>query len=141
MPRKPKLDKQTITVLINSTPITVTLHPPTGSRKSWYAYWNGLVSSKSTGQADLSEAIKVVEGMLHNDGQRATIDDSVLTDDDFVALQVAHFGRKTDRRRKREPRRRWPNASTPSPPSRPSPGWSASQLPRRMTAPASRRRP
>ena len=50
MPRKPKPEKQTITVLVNGTPVAVILHPPTGTRPSWYAYWNGLVASKSTGQ-------------------------------------------------------------------------------------------
>ncbi len=46
MPRKPKIEKQTITILVNSIPITVTLHPPTRNRKSWYAYWTGLVTSR-----------------------------------------------------------------------------------------------
>jgi hypothetical protein len=41
MPRKPKVEKHTITVVINGAPIDVVLHPPTGSRMSWYAYWAG----------------------------------------------------------------------------------------------------
>jgi hypothetical protein len=59
MPRKPKKAKKTIAVVVNGKPVNVILHPPTKARKSWYAFWKGLVSSKSTGQADFDEAVKV----------------------------------------------------------------------------------
>lgn len=95
MPRKPKPQKHTTTVLVNYQPITVTLHPPTGTRKSWYAYWQGLVSSKSTGQTDLQDAIRAVEGMLRNDGQRPSMDDAMMTDEEFVQIQRRHFAKKT----------------------------------------------
>jgi hypothetical protein len=72
MPRKPKQEKQTITVVVNSKPVAVTLHPPTGIRTSWYAYWAGLVASKSTGQRNLEDAIIAAEEMVKNGGQRAT---------------------------------------------------------------------
>jgi integrase len=101
VPRKPQLKKTTITVLIEQTPITVTLHPPTGARKSWFVYWNGLVSSKSTGQAKLEDAVVVAESMLRRSlaGGSATqpvLDDLVMSDEEFIALQREHFNRKKD---------------------------------------------
>jgi hypothetical protein len=77
-------------------PVAVILHPPAGSRTSWYAYWNGLVSSKSTGQRDYEQAVKVVENMVRNGGQRAAVADTVLSDEEFEAVQRAHFGRIHD---------------------------------------------
>src|SRR5262249_2248939 len=96
MPRKPKQEKQTVTVVVNSKPVAVTLHPPTGSRSSWYAYWAGLVASKSTGQHNLEDAISAAEEMVRSGGHRATVADAVLTDEEFEAIQRAHFNRKTD---------------------------------------------
>ena len=49
MPRKPKVEKQTITVVVNGKPVAVILHPPTAARKSWYAYWPGLVTTNAIG--------------------------------------------------------------------------------------------
>jgi hypothetical protein len=54
MPRKLKTEKQIITVVVHGSPITVTLHPPVGTRKSWYVYLPGLVSSRMTGQRNLN---------------------------------------------------------------------------------------
>ena len=48
MPRKPKLEKKTVIVNVDGVPVSVVLHPPTGLRTSWYAYWAGLVSSRSS---------------------------------------------------------------------------------------------
>lgn len=96
MPRKPKLEKHTVLVTVDSVPVTVVLHPPTGTRTSWYAYWAGLMSSRSTGQQRLEDAVIAVENMVKNGGERATLQDTVLSDDEFEALQRAHFGRKTD---------------------------------------------
>jgi hypothetical protein len=100
MPRKPKQEKKTITVVVNGSPLAVILHPPTQSRKSWYAYWAGLVTSKSTGQRDLNEAILVAENMVRNGGKRAEVRDAVLSDEEFEEIQRAHFGRVTDERAK-----------------------------------------
>lgn len=72
------------------------LHPPTERRKSWFAYWTGLRSSKSTGHSKIDEAVKAVEAMLQNGGNRSVPLDSILTDEEFVKLQRHHFGRKTD---------------------------------------------
>ena len=94
MPRKPKAEKKTITVIVNGAPIGVTLHPPTKARRSWYAYWNGLVSSKSTGQANFADAVIVVENMLKQGGQRATICDALMTDDEFEQIQREHYNKK-----------------------------------------------
>jgi integrase len=97
MPRKPRIEKRTIQVVVNSVPIAIILHPPSGARKSWYAYWNGLITSKSTGQTDLTEAVKAVEGMLRNDGKRPTASDHILSEDELDRVQVAHFiDRRTD---------------------------------------------
>jgi hypothetical protein len=96
MPRKPKLEKKSVTVIVNGTPITVVLHPPTKARKSWYAYWKGLVSSVSTGQTKLEDAILVADNMVKNGGKRASVEDTVLSDEEFEAIQRAHFDRKQD---------------------------------------------
>jgi integrase len=96
MPRKPKVEKRTITVLVNGSPVAVVLHPPADRRKSWYAYTAGWISSKSTGQGDFNEAVKVVEDMLSNGGRRAELKNRLLSDDELEQIQRAHFGRKTD---------------------------------------------
>jgi integrase len=96
MPRKPKLVKQTITVVVQGRPIAVTLHPPTGARKSWYAFWRGLVTSRSTGQQDLKDAIVAAEQMARNGGARSSVQDTSLSDEEFEQIQRVHFGRKTD---------------------------------------------
>ncbi len=96
MPRKSRPEKRKVAIPVNGTPVEVTLHPPSGTRTSWYAYWPGLVSSRSTGQADLQAAIRAVEGMLRNGGQRAELADAVLGDDEFERIQRVHFGRKAD---------------------------------------------
>lgn len=96
MPRKPKVQKKTIAVVIEGKPIAVTLYPPDGTRTSWYAYWNGLVASRSTGQRNLEEATLAVEGMLRAGGKKLTVADVRLTDEEFETLQRAHFDRKKD---------------------------------------------
>jgi hypothetical protein len=60
------------------------------------ALWNGLVASRSTGQRDFNEAVKVVEDMLRNGGRRAGLKDALLSDDEMEQIQRAHFARKTD---------------------------------------------
>ena len=96
MPRKQKQKKHVITVLVNGDPIKVSLPPPTEKRKAWYAYWAGCVYSRSTNQTDLTEAIRVAEGMVKNGGKAVTVADAVLTDEEFADIQRRHFGRKTD---------------------------------------------
>lgn len=96
MPRKPKKEKQKVTVLVDGKPIAVTMHPPIGIRKSWYAFWTGLTTSKSTGQADLDEAVKVVENMLRNGGKKTDLSDLVMSDEEFEEIQRRHYAKKTD---------------------------------------------
>ena len=97
MPRKPQQEtKRKVTVVIDGSPITVTLTPPTGARRSWYAYWPGLVASKSTGATDPSEAVLVVEGMIRNGGRRSTPDGSILSDHEFEEIQRVNFSRQLD---------------------------------------------
>jgi len=96
MPRKPKLEKQTITVVVGDVPLTVTLHPPVGKRTSWYAYWSGLVASKSTGTSNLEEAMVIARDMLRNGGCRSSQQDTLLTDEEFAMMQRVHFSRQSD---------------------------------------------
>lgn len=97
MPRKPKQPtKQKISVVVKDRHIEVSMYPPTGNRKSWYAYWNGLVTSKATGQTDFDEAVKVVKDMVQNGGERPVLADAVLSDEEFELIQRRHFAKKTD---------------------------------------------
>ena len=57
MPRKMKVEKQQVTVILDGTPVPVILHPPQGTRRSWYAYWSGLVTSKSTGRHEFPDGL------------------------------------------------------------------------------------
>jgi len=91
MPRKPKNKPKTVTVVVNGTPVDITLHPPNGRQKTWYAYWKGLSNSKSTGQRNLQDAVATAENMLRNGGQRLTRDDTVLSHGEFEAIQRRHF--------------------------------------------------
>ncbi len=96
MGRKPKAEKQTITVVVNGTVIPVILHPPKPPRQTWYAYWPGLTASKSTGQMDFAQAALAAENMVRNGGKRGDLTDAVLSDEEFEAIQRAHFTRKQD---------------------------------------------
>ncbi|HEU5115504.1 MAG TPA: hypothetical protein VFT74_02395, partial [Isosphaeraceae bacterium] len=90
MPRKPKEHKRKIVVVVNGNPVAVVLHPPGGNRRSWYAYWPGLVASRSTGTADPDEAALVVENMLKNGGKKPECQISVPTDEEFEEIQRRH---------------------------------------------------
>lgn len=96
MPRQPKREKQTITVIVKGKPVAVILHPPTPRRKSWFAYWNGLIASRSTGQHNLKDAIIAVENMVKSGGRRAELQYTVLSDEEFEEIQRVHFSRKKD---------------------------------------------
>jgi len=100
MPRKPRRRKETTQVVANGTPIKIILHPPTARRTSWFAYWNGLVASKSTGQSNLEDAILVAQKMVAGGDNQPVLADVVLIDEEFEAIQRAHFSRKTDPKRK-----------------------------------------
>lgn len=99
MPRKPKpkqLLLTKVTVVVNGTPVVVILHPPTGTRSSWYAYWTGQPTSKSTGCSRLEDAVAMAETMVRQNGRRTTLSDAVLSDEELAMIQRAHFGRKTE---------------------------------------------
>jgi integrase len=103
MPRRRQpLAKHTVQIVIGGTPITVILHPPQGPRRSWYAYWSGLTTSRSTGQAKLDEAIVAVENMVRTwltggEAKRAQASDLLLTDEEFDEIQHVHyFGKKSN---------------------------------------------
>ena len=99
MPRKPKpQQKEKVSIVINGTPVTVTLTPPTRTRKSWYAYWTGLVASKSTGATNRDEAIKAAGYMLRHAGQKPELAHALLSDEEFEAIQRRHYGNRTGKR-------------------------------------------
>lgn len=95
MPRKPEpLRKKKITVVVEGATVDVMLHPPSGTRKSWYAYWNGLTASRSTGHSDFAEAVRSVEDMLRNGGRKRRPDEALLSDEEFEEIQRRHYGKK-----------------------------------------------
>src|SRR5579862_5591283 len=94
MPRKAKREKRKIEVLVNGRIVTVTLSPPIGTKRSWYAYWNGLKAPKSTGHTEFDNAKAAVSDMLSNGGQKTQLRDALLTDEDFEEIQRRHFGKK-----------------------------------------------
>ena len=96
MGRKAKRTKQTITVVVNGTVVPVILHPPQPPRRAWYAYWPGLVASKSTGQTDFERAALAAENMVRNGGKLRTVTETLLSDEEFEAIQQAHYDRKQD---------------------------------------------
>jgi integrase len=96
MPRKPRKKKETTQVVVNGTPVKIILHPPTGRRSSWFAYWHGLTASKSTGQTNRDDAIRVAQKMVAGDSGQPVLADAVLTDEEFEEIQRVHFGRKQD---------------------------------------------
>ncbi len=96
MPRKPKQEKKRITVVANGKAITVSLYPPSGSRTSWYAFWTGLSTSKSTGHSDYASAVLAVENMFRNGGHRSTVSDTIISDVEFEEIQRRHFGKRND---------------------------------------------
>ena len=101
MPRQPKPKKETIRVVVDGAPYAVRLHPPAGPQAAWYAYWAGAVYKRSTGQTSLEGAVAVAEHMLREwlaggSAARPRPADAVLTDEEFEAVQRAHFRRKQD---------------------------------------------
>lgn len=99
MGRKPKMEKRTITVVVNGTVIPVILHPPKPPRRTWYAYWPGLTASKSTGQREFEQAALAAEDMLRNGGNRGHPDQLTMSDEEFEEIQRRHYGKKADRKR------------------------------------------
>ncbi len=96
MGRRRKRNKQTITILVKGTAIRVILHPPAPPRTSWYAYWPGLTTSRSTGTRNYEDAVVLAEEMLRNGGKKRSSQPVELTDEEFEAIQRWHFSRKTD---------------------------------------------
>jgi integrase len=96
MGRKRKKDKQTIEVLVEGRLVKVTLTPPTKPRKSWYAYWKGLITSRSTGHSNYEQAVEAVRNMLQNDGRKSEYADTLMSDEEFEEIQRRHYAKKTD---------------------------------------------
>ena len=101
MPRKTKVQKKKLQLAIDGTLYAVTLRPPTGTRRTWYAYWAGAVYQRSTDQPDEQAAVRAAEDMLRrwlkgDNGLKAVPLDAVLTDAEFEEVQRRHYGRRTD---------------------------------------------
>jgi hypothetical protein len=96
MGRKARRVKQTITVVVNGAVIPVILHPPKLPRRTWYAYWPGLVASKSTGQSDFEQAALAAESMVRHGGKCPCVAETLLSDEEFKAIQRAHYDRRQD---------------------------------------------
>lgn len=96
MPKKPKPQNSKISIAVNGFPIDVTLYSPRGKKKTWYAYWNGLTSARTTNQTNYEEAVKAVTAMLNNGGKRPDHSQSILSNEEFEQIQRRHFSKKTD---------------------------------------------
>lgn len=91
MPRKPSLKKEVRTLRGNGKDVQVSFFPPQGRNKSWYAYWKGLPTRKSTKERSLERAIESVERELF-DKQDAS-SSSLMTDEEFDEIQRRHYER------------------------------------------------
>jgi len=95
MPRKPKPQKTQIIVTVNGASISVTMFPPQGAKRSWYAYCSGLKARKSTGQVEFDPVVIAVNEMLGNGGKQRILADAILSGEEFEQIQRRHFGKKT----------------------------------------------
>ncbi len=101
MPRKPIAKKHRLMTVVDGKTVQISLHPPTGQRTSWYVFWTGLKTSKSTGQSELEEAkriaIQMAEGKVEHKSELP-----VPTDEEFDEVQKRHYSKKQgDKARKR----------------------------------------
>lgn len=92
--KKKQTEMQTISVVVNGKAVPVTMHPPVPPRTSWYAFWHGLTTSRSTGHGDYDEAVQSVHNMLGNGGKRGVFADAILTDEEFEEIQRRHYEKK-----------------------------------------------
>jgi hypothetical protein len=99
MGRKREQHKRKVNVVVNGKTVSVTLYPPTQRRKSWFAYWPGLTYSRSTGQREFNQPVVAVEAMIRNRGKPICLANTMLTDDEFKAVQNDHYEKKPDRKR------------------------------------------
>jgi hypothetical protein len=98
VPRKPKEEQHEIHVLHNGTTVKISLFPPRpGSReKSWYAYWKGQQTRRSTRKKTLAEAIEAATVMVQ--GRPAgTHSVECPSDEELIEIQRRHFNKKRDR--------------------------------------------
>lgn len=94
MPRKASPKKYRFETIVGGKTIQVTLHPPVGRRTSWYVYWSGITTSKSTEQINLEDAKKVAVEMIQNGGRRSATALEIPTDEEFEFVQQRHFSKK-----------------------------------------------
>lgn len=91
-----KVKKVTIFVTLNGKPVGVTLRPPRGKFKAWYAYWPGCDNPRSTKEVERDAAAKAAEAMIQGTGRLPTVGEAVMTDEEFLAVQRRHYERRPD---------------------------------------------
>jgi hypothetical protein len=99
MPRKPKEGCHEIHVSHNGAAVRVTLFPPRAVKKerTWFAYWKGQKTRRSTGKKTLREAIEAATAMVQERPTGRSGDWQCPSDDEFVEIQRRHFSKKPDR--------------------------------------------
>ncbi|MGI9177589.1 MAG: hypothetical protein ACR2IT_07010, partial [Pirellulales bacterium] len=80
--------KHVINIAVDGQSVPVTMFPPEGRWRSWYAYWKGLTNRVSTRTRDLTKAVEVVTAMLNGSDPSPA---ATLTDDELIEIQRRHF--------------------------------------------------
>lgn len=98
MPRKPKEGCHEIQVSHNGAAVRVTLFPPRTAKKerTWFAYWKGQKTRRSTGKKALREAIDAATAMVQERPTGRSGDWDCPSDDEFIEIQRRHFSKKGD---------------------------------------------
>jgi integrase len=99
MPRKPKEGCHEIHVSHAGAAVRVTLFPPRAAKKerTWFAYWKGQKTRRSTGKKTLREAIEAATAMVQEQPTGHPGDWQCPSDEEFIEIQRRHFGKKPDR--------------------------------------------
>ena len=102
MSRKPKIEIHRFDVPVDDEIIEVALYPPSGRKKTWYAYWKNLPFSRSTGQRRLKDAKSAAVDMLLNGGKVVPDSNAPMTDEEFIEIQRRHYDKKEKRNDKQQ---------------------------------------
>ena len=98
MPRKPKAECHAIHVTCDGAVVRVTLFPPRALKKekTWFAYWKGQKTRRSTGKRTLKEAIEAATAMVQERPSEQSDDWHCPSDEEFIEVQRRHFSKKPD---------------------------------------------
>lgn len=104
MPRKPKEGCHEIHVSLDGAAVRVTLFPPRAAKKerTWFAYWKGQKTRRSTGKKMLREAIEAATAMVQERPAGHPGDWQCPSDEEFIEIQWRHFGKRTNPAGKRK---------------------------------------